>query len=421
MMWTVAQLGAREHYAVPYSFHQLGHLRLLYTEAWCRRWARGLLRHGPRILRAYGNRHHPAIPGKLVKSFTAASTAYQFSRHPGQVCSRADRYRLILDVGAWFGSRVSAHLSRQAFDTSHDHFFGFNTGSLEPLRLLRARGVFTVLGQIDPGYEEERLVALEREKWPGWENHRDPIPEEYWERIREEWKIADVVMVNSDWSANLLLCQGVPESKLVVVPLAFTARETSRCCRTHKGQLTVLWLGSVTLRKGIPYLIEAAKQLRNVRFVVAGPILITEEKIRSAPANVSFIGEFQRHDTSRIYADADVYVLPTISDGFAITQLEAMAHGLPVITTPHCGRVVTDGYDGFIVPAANSEALAAAIARLDANRQELSEMSRRAAEKVQMFAPPSNATQLEEKVFYAKARSRSSGGMLGQICRTATT
>jgi glycosyltransferase involved in cell wall biosynthesis len=60
----------------------------------------------------------------------------------------------------------------------------------------------------------------------------------------------------------------------------------------------------------------------------------------------------------KFYSQADVFVLPTISDGFAITQLEAMAHGLPVITTPNCGRVVTDGLDGFIVPARDSAALA---------------------------------------------------------------
>ena len=58
------------------------------------------------------------------------------------------------------------------------------------------------------------------------------------------------------------------------------------------------------------------------------------------------------------YRKADLFVLPTLSDGFAITQLEAMSHGLPVITTPCCGEVVSDGVDGFIVAPRDAEALA---------------------------------------------------------------
>ena len=60
------------------------------------------------------------------------------------------------------------------------------------------------------------------------------------------------------------------------------------------------------------------------------------------------------------YGQADIFVLPTLSDGFAITQLEAMAHGLPVICTPCCGEVVCDGVDGFVVPARDAAALARA-------------------------------------------------------------
>ena len=54
-----------------------------------------------------------------------------------------------------------------------------------------------------------------------------------------------------------------------------------------------------------------------------------------------------------------MFVLPTISDSFALTQVEAMANGLPVIATRRCGEVVADGVDGRIVPVADAESLAA--------------------------------------------------------------
>jgi len=407
MRWIVAQIGAREHYAVPHAFHQLGHLRLFYTEAWCR-WGRELVRMGPGAFRAYANRYRPELPGSAVKSFTPSYAAFHLAHFPGHSSTRAALYRFFVEAGAWFATRAAEHLSRQTLSPSEDHFFAFNTGALEALRLLRARGVFTVLDQIDPGREEERLVALEREKWPGWEDAVDPIPEEYWSRIREEWELADIVLVNSEWSKKLLVRQGVPESKLIVVPLAYESPPNMRPQGAVNGQLTVLWLGGVNLRKGIQYLVEAAKCLPKVRFVVGGPIGIREERVRSAPENMVFLGRIQRNSSGRLYEQAHVFVLPTISDGFAITQLEAMAHGLPVITTPNCGQVVADGVDGLIVPAANSEALVAAIGRLDANRRELVEMSRRAVEKASEFHLPKNAEEIEEKVARVRAQRGSS-------------
>lgn len=92
-----------------------------------------------------------------------------------------------------------------------------------------------------------------------------------------------------------------------------------------------------------------------------------------------------RDRTTDVYRSAHLFVLPTLSDGFAITQLEAMAHGLPVIATPNCGAVVTPGSDGLIVPAGDAEALAAAIVGLDDDRPRLEEMGRMAVSKAAMF------------------------------------
>jgi len=112
-------------------------------------------------------------------------------------------------------------------------------------------------------------------------------------------------------------------------------------------------LGQVNLRKGIQYLLEAATLVKRekIEIDIVGPIAISDEFVVKAAPNVRFHGAVTRDRVRDFYSRADVFVLPTISDGFALTQIEAMAHGLPVITTPNCGRVVTDGLDGFIVPA----------------------------------------------------------------------
>src|SRR3984957_3976720 len=76
---------------------------------------------------------------------------------------------------------------------------------------------------------------------------------------------------------------------------------------------------------------------------------------------MTFHGRATRDQTANWYRQSDVFVLPTLSDGFAITQLEAMSYGLPVIATPCCGAVVSDGLDGYIVPVRDADALARAI------------------------------------------------------------
>ena len=101
---------------------------------------------------------------------------------------------------------------------------------------------------------------------------------------------------------------------------------------------------------------------------------------------MTFIGRVARDQAVNLYREADVFVLPTISDGFAITQLEAMAHGVPVIATPNCGEVVSPGVDGLIVPAGDSQSLAKALIKLDEDRALLTSMSRGAIDKSRQFS-----------------------------------
>jgi glycosyltransferase involved in cell wall biosynthesis len=161
--------------------------------------------------------------------------------------------------------------------------------------------------------------------------------------------------------------------------------------------LNVLFLGQVILRKGIQYLIEAAKHLRDepVRFEIVGPVGISEQAVKSAPAGMAFHGRASRDQIGAWYRQCDVFVLPTLSDGFAITQIEAMAHGLPVIATPSCGDVVTEGVDGFLVPPREVKSLTAAIRRYLSEPGLLLTQSVAALEKSRQFKLNALAPRLQ--------------------------
>ena len=310
-------------------------------------------------------------------------------------------YGEYLRFGKSFAKWVTRDLAKQQFNPAVDAFFGFNTGCLETLQLMRERGVLTIVDQIDPARIEEELVAEEIRKWPGWQEAPGRIPAAYFDRLSAEWDAASLVVVNSEWAKAALIRQGVPSGKLLTVPVAYEVSDAMVAKPAGKpvksGPLTVLWIGTVNLRKGIQYLIGAARLLErtSIRFVVAGPLDISREAVASAPGNVSFLGRLTRDQTGEYYRRADIFVLPTISDGFAITQVEAMARGLPVITTRNCGQVVTQGIDGLLVDAGDETGLAEAIARLDADRELLHEMSRQASVKARTFHLPRQASQIE--------------------------
>lgn len=396
--WIVTQIGSREHYGVPRGFQHIGHLKLLYTDIWSTGPMK-LLRYSKSRLRAFTGRFHPDIPSSKVVSFNTRAIVQAIGSL--RVQNNIDeKYAFFLRVGDQFDRSVVRDLQRRRrIDPRRDAFFGYNTGSLQTIRFCKQQGVPTVLNQIDPARTEEDIVAQEAAKWPGWEKASGRIPQTYWDHMQEEWAAADMVAVNSNWSKQALIEQGVPPEKLRVVPLTYqlTAAEDPPQPRSGKEPLTVLWLGAVNLRKGIQYLIEAAKLLdaRDFRFIVAGQIFISPQALATAPPNMSFIGHVTRNHTSRTYRDADVFVLPTVSDGFAITQVEAMAHGLPVITTPNCGNVVTHGIDGLIVPAGNAQALAIAISTLNSDRDLLAQMSRSALARSADFAIPAQALRIE--------------------------
>jgi glycosyltransferase involved in cell wall biosynthesis len=247
-------------------------------------------------------------------------------------------------------------------------FYAYDTGALEIFEALRPRGVRCVLNQMDPNRVEVELVREEEKRWPGWALPATHVPEAFFRRREQEWALADRVVVNSEFSRQALIRQGVAADKLTVIPLCYEEglpRKDDRREVSRQPPLRVLYLGRVVLRKGIQYLMEAAKLLRDepVHFDVVGQIVISDDAVKSAPANMTFHGRANRDQAGAWYRQADIFVLPTLSDGFGLTQIEAMAHGLPVIATPNCGEVVTDGVDGFIVPPRDAISLAKALHR----------------------------------------------------------
>jgi glycosyltransferase involved in cell wall biosynthesis len=357
----VAHKGAREHFLAARALHRRGALAALVTDWYspcAPAWRARLGRLGPGVARALAA-CADELPRERVRALNLFGLRSRFT------LARAGRRGALLPAMLEDDRRFALRVARLKLP-AHQVFLGYSYAALETIEAERRRGVLTIVDQIDPGRVEWDLVRAETERWPAYAEPLGPPPAGYYERAEAEWRAADLILVNSTWSRDALVRQGADASRIRIIPLAYEPTEIpDRSATNRGGPLTVLWLGSVILRKGIPYLVEAARRLVDepVRFVVAGPGGIRPEAMRAAPPNIEWRGPVPRSAAEALYRAADVFVLPTISDGFAITQVEALANGVPVITTPHCGEVVEEGRTGFVVPARDPAALADAIRR----------------------------------------------------------
>ena len=366
MKWICCQVGAREHYAVPRALIQGGAEVSLYTDSYAGPFVRRAASVFPnRFLRSAAARFDEGLRSAPVKSWNVRSLVWELGLRRA-----ANRFDGFVEVGRAFGRTAGREIAKRS--NPGTIVFSYDTAALEIFEACRPRGAVCVLDQMDPHRVEFDLVREEEERWPGWSLEPLNIPLAYLDRRESEWRLADKIVVNSNWSKTALISQGVPQGKIVVVPLAFEANAATPRRKSDDGQLPnaasplrVLFLGQVNLRKGIQYLAEAAKLLGDepVKFDIVGPLSISETAVKSCPPNMQFHGRSSRDQAREFYKNADVFVLPTISDGFALTQIEAMACGLPVVTTPNCGDVVTDGVDGQIVAARDASALENAIRR----------------------------------------------------------
>src|SRR6185436_7596287 len=106
-------------------------------------------------------------------------------------------------------------------------------------------------------------------------------------------------------------------------------------------------------------LFDAIKLLdrENVEFWFVGPTQIAVPQDLREHLRCKWFGVAPRVAVDRFYRDADVFILPTFSDGFGLTQLEAQAWKLPVIASRHCGEVVCDGLNGVILEEISGEGI----------------------------------------------------------------
>ena len=369
--YAVLQPGARHHYAVPAVLADAACLAAFYTDIHAEhrplqalaRWLPSRLRPRP-LERLLSRRLPQELPRNLVHDQPLAMLCRRDSAAP--LLQRALRERF---AGA------------EAVYTNFVH------NDLDALRQAKAWGLKVVHEQfLDPA--AGLLLLDEQRRYPGIERRgpgKDSVARDL-SRTLEKWSLCDRVLVPSAACLESAVALGCDRARLRIVPYGVPEQWLALEPDPQPGRL--LMVGQVGLRKGSHVLAAACRllQAKGLRFEcrVVGPQLVNVNDYHFV--GPTYLGAVPRNQVQQEFRRADLFVLPTLAEGMALSALEAMASGLPVITTPQCGSVIRDGIEGFLVPIRDAEALADRIEQLLVDKSLRNSLAAAARQRAQEYS-----------------------------------
>jgi starch synthase len=242
-------------------------------------------------------------------------------------------------------------------------FLAYNGCALDTMQRLRGTRTIRVLEMVNSHVSNiEEIMATEHDL------HRIPYNGIYYReknRRLEEYKEADYILCPSEFVIRSFKERGFAPHKLLKNPYGVSHAAPPLTCGESAVPATgfrVLYVGSIHLRKGLSYLLEAFVTLDvpNKELWLVGPL--TEAPgidLHQLPENVHLKGVLKGAQLAEAYASSDVFVLPSVEEGLALVLGEALSFGLPIIATENTGAedLFSDGIEGFIVPIRDQGAI----------------------------------------------------------------
>jgi glycosyltransferase involved in cell wall biosynthesis len=336
MQIALAVFGVYHHFELAHQLHRRAHLQKIYsTWPWARLKREGLphslvstfpLLHTTDYLLNRSRFYPPAISSKLNSWNTLA-----FDQWTNNQIAPCDAFIAISGAGLLTGHKVQANGGRFICDrgSTHQRF-------------------------------QENIVADEYRRW----NVPQPLSKPHIV-LREEkiYSLADAITVPSTVAKRSFVATGIPPEKVHVIPYGVRLDHFTRTEDPPQNSFELLFAGQVSLRKGIPYLLQAFARLKhpNKRLTITGAVQDDIRTLLSAlpTDNVVFTGPLPQSQLAKKMSASHLLVLPSIEEGLALVQGQAMACGCPVLATTATGAedLFTDGEQGFIVPDRDVDAL----------------------------------------------------------------
>ena len=391
----VVHAGARDAYQVALALEERGMLELLVTDLF---WAAGegwvsslLVRRVPGLLRLLRRRSVAGIQQRQVRLTPLRGlAALWLEKRPKYF---ALRRRMTRGMDAKLGIRAGTLARRTGAGLVSYSYTGFDA--------ILAYGQPAMLFQVHPHPATVRRIlqqelaahpdcaaSLEQE----WEL---ALPEEDFRKLVEESGMAARYLVASSFTRQSLVEHGVRHEAIAVVPYGVDLERFQpavggrRPGDAREEPLRLLFVGRINQRKGLKYLLEALRLLEGVpvTLTICGRVVDDLALFRPFGEQIQIRASVSEEELVRAYQTADLFVFPSVAEGFGQVLLEALACGLPLLATTHTAGpdLITDGVEGFIVEPRDPAALAAKIAWAAEHRGELRGMGAAARERAEQF------------------------------------
>lgn len=266
-----------------------------------------------------------------------------------------------------------------------DIFHGWNSQCLFSLREAQRRGIVTVVERSSSHILTQ--MELIKEEYETHDIRLKPELDVVIERCLKEYEVADYISVPSRFVYDSFLKRSFDRKRLILIPLGIEIEKYQPGEKKDR-IFRVLFMGQVSLRKGVQYLLKAFSELKlkNAELLLIGGIGKDVKRIfKEYEKKVNLKHIPWSNDLGSICQQSSIFVSPSIEEGSALVNYIAMACGLPVITTFNSGSPVRDGKDGFLVPIRDVNTLKEKILYFYEKPQEIKTMGTSAREEIENY------------------------------------
>lgn len=349
-------------YTAPNRAHHYGYARDLAKAGMLKAFVSGFSRFSPRA-------GLPEI-GPALKRADYTQTLYVASCKIGLP-------RMVCDEMAYLAKlQLDAACSSQ-LDGANAFLF-YNGCGLSSARKFRKQGGITIVEAVNSHVLTQQTLLADEHRQLGlpWR----PFHLRETKRRVEEVEEADYILLPSHFVKRSFMAQGIPEHRLLHVPYPIqsipggTRTEVGVVSKSSGNIFRVLYVGTISVRKGLRYLVQAFEKLKHPckELWIVGPRTepsgIDDLRI---PPSVEFKGVLKGAALQEAYRQASVFCLPSIEEGLALVLSEALSFGVPIIATENTGieDLSGDSSAGVATPIRDAGAIAAALQRFADDRE----------------------------------------------------
>ena len=360
-------------YTAPNRAHHYGYARALHKAGCLRAFVSGFSRFSPRA-------PMPELGDKLIRADHLQNMYLASMRLHLPECISADlayRSKVWLD---WKSERPARE---------SDVFLFYSGAGFRTARRLKGTRTLRIVEAVNSHVLTQQRIMREEYARLGLrmaEFHSREVA-----RRVAEIESADAILCPSEFVRDSFIEHGIEKERILKVPYGFEPQKAMRTSESQKPEFRVLYVGQISVRKGLRYLFQAFEALRHPRkeLCIVGPrASVTGIDDISPPAGTRFLGVLKGEALSNAYQSSTVFVLPSIEEGLGLVAGEAMSFGLPVVTTVNTGTsdLFTQGIEGFQVPVRDPAAITEKLQMLADSPEMLARMSAASAERIRSIS-----------------------------------